>query len=89
VLDGQNVTIHTNADTVYMRGRHRRRIGFAGLRAGQGVGVVFAANGFFQAPGFNWQTATFTARRVHVWGRGRVPPSSSDGDLAAQTSVPT
>jgi hypothetical protein len=87
VLKGQDITLQTNNDTVYLRGRHGRRIGFGDLALNEGVGVVFSANGFFQAPGFNWSTATFTAARVHVWGSRQIPSPSSDADSAAQTSV--
>jgi hypothetical protein len=88
VLNGQNVTLQVNALTVYLRGPHGRRIGFADLKVGDGVGVVFGANGFFKAPGFNPATATFTAKRVHVWDRKQVPPQSSDAGNAAQTTIP-
>ncbi len=88
VLKGQDVTIQVNADTVYLRGKHRARIGFSDLKVGQGVGVVFGANGFFKAPNFNSATASFTAQRVHVWEPKQVPLASSDADGAAQTSVP-
>jgi hypothetical protein len=87
VLNGMNVPIQVNANTVYLRGRHRVRIGLGDLTTGEGVGVVFSANGFFKAPGFDPSTATFTAARVHVWGAKQVPPASSDSDLAAQTGV--
>ena len=88
VLKGQNVTIQVNGDTVYLRGAHRARIGFSDLKVGQGVGIVFGANGFFKSPGFDPSTATFSAKRVHVWGPRQVPDVSSDADDAAQTAVP-
>jgi hypothetical protein len=87
VLKGQNVTLQVNAATVYLHGPHHNRIGFSDLKVGQGVGIVFAASGFFKAPGFDPTTATFTAKRVHVWGHGQVPPASSDSGDAAQTAV--
>lgn len=83
VLNGTDVTIQTGPNTVYLRGRHRVRIGFGDLQMNEGVGVVFSANGFFKAPGFDPSTATFTAARVHVWGTRQVPAASSDSDLAA------
>jgi hypothetical protein len=86
VLDNTTVTLQVSADTVYLRGPHRGRIGLADLRPGEGVGVVFGANGFFKAPGFNPQTATFTAERAHVWGRGSVPQPSSDASDAANVA---
>jgi Domain of unknown function (DUF5666) len=88
VLNGQDVTIQVNADTVYLRGPHHDRIGFSDLQVGDGVGIVFSADGFFKAPGFDPTTATFTAKRVHVWGHKQVPSSSSDASSAAQTVVP-
>jgi hypothetical protein len=81
--------MEVNADTVYLRGSHHRRIGFGDLQVGDGVGVVFAANGFFKAPGFDPTTATFTAKRVHVWGHAQVPLVSTDLGVAAQTAVQT
>ena len=87
VLSGQNVTIQTGTDTVYLRGSRRARIGFSDLKVGEGTGVIFAANGFFKAPGFDASTATFTAARVHIWGAKQVPSFSTDADAAAQTSV--
>jgi len=87
VLKGQNVTIQVNADTVYLQGPHHGRIGLGDLRVGQGVGVVFAANGFFRAPGFDPTAATFTAKRIHVWGRRDVPEPSSDASVSAQVAV--
>jgi hypothetical protein len=88
VLNGQSVTLQVNADTVYLRGQHRGRIAFTDLKPGEGIGVVFSATGFFKAPGFNPATATFTAKRVHVWPHRQVPPPSTDADDAAQTAVP-
>jgi len=83
VLKGQAITLQVNAYTVYLRGHFWRRLAFSGLKVGQHVGVVFAANGFFKAPGFNPATATFTAKKIHVWGRDPVPPGSSSGDGGA------
>ena len=87
VLNGQNVTIQVNSNTVYLRGRHRGRIALSDLQTGEGVGVVFSADGFFRAPGFNPATATFTAKRVHVWPKRQVPPASTDASASAQTAV--
>jgi trimeric autotransporter adhesin len=86
VLKGHQITLQVNANTVYMRGPHRRRIAFSDLKAGQHVGVIFAANGFFRAPSFNPATATFTAKRIHVWGHDPVPANSSTDDGGATTT---
>ena len=86
MLDGTTVTLQVNPDTVYLRGPHKRRIGLGDLTQGEGVGVVFSATGFFKAPGFDPSTATFTAKRVHVWGQGSVPQASTDVSSAAQVS---
>ena len=74
---------------MYLRGRHRARIGLSALKPGEGVGVVFAADGFFRSPGFDPTKATFTAKRVHAWGARQVPPSSSDASVSAGVSVAT
>jgi len=87
VLNGHNVTLQVNADTVYLRGSRRHRIGLGDLQVGDGIGVVFSANGFFKAPGFNPSTATFTAKRVHVWNHRQIPLVSSDASAAAATDV--
>jgi len=87
VLNGTTVSIGVDDHTVYLRGRRRARIGFGDLKVGEGVGVVFSANGFFKAPGFDPTTATFTAKRAHVWGVRQVPPASSDSSAAAGVAV--
>jgi hypothetical protein len=87
VLRGQDVPLQVNATTVYLRGGHGRRITLGSLQVGDGVGVVFAASGFFKAPTFNAATATFTAKRVHVWNRRQVPEPFSDSQVAAGTDV--
>ena len=84
VLANTTITLQVNAQTVYLAGPHHRRIAFSDLKAGEGVGVVFAADGFFKAPGFDPTKATFTAKRVHVWGHRQVPPPSTDSSSAAQ-----
>ena len=86
VLNGKDVTLQVSSSTVYLRGKGRFAIGFSDLKVGDGVGIVFGANGFFKAPGFDPTTATFTAKRVHVWPKRSVPPASSDADAAAGTS---
>jgi hypothetical protein len=87
VLKDTTVTLQTNDLTVYLRGGHRARIGLSDLKQGQGVGVVFAADGFFKAPGFDPSKATFTAKRVHVWGPKQVPAASSDAGSSAQVAA--
>jgi hypothetical protein len=87
VLAGTSVTIGTGGSTVYIQGKDKTPIDFGALQEGDGVGIVFAANGFFRAPGFNPQTATFTASRVHQWGHRQVPPPSSDSLSAATTTA--
>jgi hypothetical protein len=84
VLAGTTITLQVNAQTVYLAGPDHRRIAFSDLKAGEGVGVVFAADGFFKAPGFDPTKATFTAKRVHVWGHRQVPPPATDSSSAAQ-----
>jgi len=86
ILNGHGVTLQVNPYTVYLRGPHGRRIAFSDLKIGQQVGVVFAANGFFKAPGFNAATATFTAKRTHIWGRDPAPQDSGTADGAAATT---
>ena len=87
VLTNTTVTLQTNQFTVYLRGRHRARIGLGDLQSGEGVGVVFAANGFFKAPGFNPTTATFTAKRAHAWAHRQVPPPATDAGSSAEVSA--
>src|SRR4051794_11528636 len=53
VLDNTTVTVGVDNLTVYLHGRRHRRLGLGDLKTGQGVGVVFSANGFFKAPGFD------------------------------------
>jgi hypothetical protein len=87
VLDNTTVTLQTNELTVYLRGPHRARIGLSDLQPGAGVGVMFAADGFFKAPGFDPTKATFTAKRVHEWGVRQVPQPSSDAGVSASVSA--
>jgi hypothetical protein len=87
VLENATVTLQVNDLTEYMRGPRHARIGFGDLKVGEGVGVVFGASGFFRDPNFDPTTATFTAKRVHLWGARQVPPPSSDASTAAGTSA--
>ena len=86
VLKDRDVTIQVNGATVYVKGRDKTPIAFSDLKVGDRVGVVFAADGFFKAPGFDPSKATFTAKRVHDWQRQQVPPPSSDAGAAAGTT---
>ena len=81
------MTLQTNQYTVYLRGPRRARIGLSDLKPGEGVGVVFASDGFFKAPGFDPTKATFTARRAPAWAQRQVPPSSSDAGDSASVSA--
>ena len=80
------MTLQVNGATVYLKGRNKTPIAFSDLKVGDRVGVVFAADGFFKAPGFDPSKATFTAKRVHDWQRQQVPPPSSDAGAAAGTT---
>jgi hypothetical protein len=86
VLNGRDVTIQVNASTTYIRGKDKTPIGLGDLKVGDGVGVVFAASGFFKDPSFDPSTATFTAKRVHVWQKRQVPPAASDAGATAPTT---
>jgi len=87
VLAGQSVPIQTGGSTVYVYGKDKTPIQFSDLKTGEAVGVVFAANGFFRAPGFDWTKATFTVKQVHAWGAHHKPPSpATDAAQAAQTT---
>ncbi len=85
VLNGKPVTLQVNSSTTYIRGKAKSDIGLSDLKVGDGVGVIFAASGFFRAPGFDPSTATFTAKRVHLWEKKTVPPASTDSGAAAGT----
>jgi hypothetical protein len=87
VLNGTTVTMNINSSTVYVLGRNKTPIAFSDLKTGQAVGVVFSADGFFKAPGFDPTTATFTAKRVHVWRAHQAPPASTDSGSAASTTA--
>jgi len=87
VLANTTVTLQTNQYTVYLRGPRRARIGLSDLQSGEGVGVVFASDGFFKAPGFDPTKATFTAKRVHVWAHRQVPPPSTDAGVSASVGT--
>jgi hypothetical protein len=87
VLNGQSVTIGAGGSTIYIQGKGKTPITLSDLTVGEGVGIVFSANGFFRAPGFNAATATFTAARVHVWGQKDVPAPATDSTSAAPTGA--
>jgi hypothetical protein len=87
VLNNTTVTIQVNDLTVYLRNHRGRRIGFSDLQPNEPVGVVFASSGFFKAPGFDPTTATFTAKRVRVWGPRQTPLASADASAAANVAA--
>ena len=86
VLKGKDVTVQVNGSTTVLKGKDKTPISLSDLQVGAGVGVVFGANGFFKAPGFDPEKATFTASRVHEWLKRQVPPPSSDAGSAAGTT---
>jgi hypothetical protein len=86
MLKGTTVTIDVNDSTAYIKGKDKTQISFSDLQVAAGVGVVFGADGFFKAPGFDPETATFTAARVHEWMKRQVPPPSTDAGSAAGTT---
>ena len=85
VLKDHDVTIQVNGSTTSLRGKSKTPISLSDLKVGDGVGVIFGANGFFKAPGFNPETATFTASKVHDWQKRQVPPPASDAGAAGTT----
>jgi Domain of unknown function (DUF5666) len=85
VLNGKPVTIQVDSSTTYIGGKAKSTIGFSDLKVGDGIGVIFSASGFFKAPGFDPSTATFVAKRVHLWQKKVVPSASSDSGAAAGT----
>ena len=87
VLSGQAVTVVLDGATSCIVGEEKTSIPCSNLKLGQGVGVVFSANGFFKAPGFDPSKATFTAKQIHVWGHKRVPGASTDSSTAAQVAA--
>ncbi|HVM56724.1 MAG TPA: hypothetical protein VMT74_04605 [Gaiellaceae bacterium] len=86
VMKGTDVTIQVNGSTTYIKGKDKTPISLSDLQVGAGIGIVFGANGFFKAPGFDPEKATFTASRVHEWLKRQVPPPSSDAGSAAGTT---
>ena len=89
VLANTTVTLQTDSYTVYLRGRHRARIGLSDLKPGEGRRRGVRGGRFLPSPGFDPTKATFTAKRVHVWGARQVPPPSSDASVSAGVSVAT
>lgn len=82
VLAGKAVTLQVNSDTTVVRGKDKTATSLTNLKVGDGVGVIFAASGFFKAPGFDSSTATFTAKRVHAWAKKDIPAPGSDTGAA-------
>jgi hypothetical protein len=87
VLSGQVVPVNVDSNTVFLAGKDKTPIGLSDLKVGEGVGVVFSADGFFKAPGFDPTKANFTAKRIHVWGNHAVPLASSDASASAGISA--
>jgi hypothetical protein len=87
VLSGQVVPINVDSNTVFIAGKDKTPIGLSDLKVGESVGVVFSADGFFKAPGFDPTKANFTAKQIHVWGHQLVPGASSDASSSAAVSA--
>ena len=79
VLKGNEVKVNLDSSTMYVAGKDRHQISLSDLSLGDKVGVVFAASGFFKDPNFDWQNATFTAKRVHLFQRDATPTPDGDG----------
>jgi hypothetical protein len=88
VLSGEAVPVNVDTNTVYLGGKDKTPLTFADLKVGDAVGVVFSADGFFKAPGFDPSTANFTAKQIHVWRHGMVPPPSTDASASAAVTLP-
>jgi len=88
VLAGHAVKIGLASGTTYLEGRGKHPITAPDVKVGDKVGVVFAASGFFQQPGFDWTAATFTAKRVHDW-KQRSPQQPPAGEVPTGQSVVT
>jgi hypothetical protein len=86
VLKDHDVTIQVNGSTLYIQGKAKTPITYSDLKVGDRVGIIFGASGFFKAPGFDPETATFTAKQVHDWRHAQVPPPSSDPGAATGTT---
>jgi len=76
VLKGNAVTFQVNGSTTFVQGKDKTAGSISDLKTGEQVAVVFAASGFFKDPSFNWQTATFTAEKVHY--RGALQPAPTN-----------
>jgi Domain of unknown function (DUF5666) len=86
VLKDKDVTVQLDSSTEYVKGKDKTEISLSDLKVGDGVGVVFSASGFFKDPNFDPSSATFTAKRVHLWARKQVPPPATDANAAAGTT---
>ncbi|MDE3025252.1 MAG: hypothetical protein KGI93_06740 [Acidobacteriota bacterium] len=76
VLKGNAVTFQVNGSTTFVQGKDKTAGTLSDLKTGEQVAVVFSASGFFKDPSFNWQTATFTAEKVHY--RGDLQPAPTN-----------
>ena len=74
VLKGNAVTFQVNGSTVFVQGKNQAAGTLSALKSGEKVAVIFASSGFFKDPGFNWQTATFTASHVRYAGNLQPAP---------------
>ena len=90
VLSGQAVPINVDSNTVFVAGSDKHTIQFSGPEGRTGRRhVVFSADGFFKAPGFDPSKANFTAKRVQdVWGRKMGPLASTDASASAAVTLP-
>jgi len=87
VLNGNEVKIGLDSSTQYVEGKDKHRINLSDLSIGDKVGVVFSASGFFKDPNFDWHTATFTAKLVHLHrGKGEAPTPAGDGAAGTGTN---
>ncbi len=87
VLAGQAVKLDVDDATIVIKGKPKAPIGLSELATGESVGIVFSADGFFKAPGFDPAAATFTAKRIHAWGDAPVPSPLTDATSAAQVGA--
>jgi hypothetical protein len=87
VLNGNEVKIGLDSSTKYVEGKDRHPITLSDLSIGDKVGVVFGASGFFKDPNFDWHTATFTAKLVHLHrDKGEAPTPAGDGAAGTATN---
>ena len=76
VLKGNAVTFQVNGSTVFVQGKGKTAGAISDLKTGEKVAVIFSSSGYFKDPGFNWQTATFTATHVRYSGTLQPAPTN-------------